>query len=367
MDSAHHGMSFDTTFRVMRVSRTTGMETARLDTIVTGGSITRNQDTALGEQASIDVHGDIDLGADLLRIWADLSYTDGTTESIPLGTFLPDGPKRQISGGEDITIPLTLYGRLRELDDDQFTQPVSIPAGGNPMDWIEQTITAAGLKVAAHESCVYRMGAAWTFGTGETRDKSKLDAINALLDLAGWSSAATDPYGQVLLTPYRDPSQRAPTWEFTQGPYARFQRAMTDERDWFDTANQVKVIYGTQEREITGIAQDTDPDSGFSIPSRGRIISKTYTYSDLPEGKSDAQLKSMAQAKAKELLATSQSVIHRVTFTHIYAPVTVGDVIHLDYPSGRVSGDFAVRTQKIRLEAGIPIECEARSFQRGTI
>ncbi|KFI65764.1 hypothetical protein BCUN_0259 [Bifidobacterium cuniculi] len=357
-------MPFDMRLRVMRVDRASGQETGQLATVVSGGSISRNQDTTVGEQATLELVGDTDLGADLLRIWADLAYSDGTGESIPLGTFLADGPKRQVTGGADVNIPLTLYGRLRELDDDQFTGPVSIAKGANPMDWIDKTIREAGLTVAAHDACAYRMGAAWTFGAGDTKDKSKLDAINALLDLAGWSAAATDPWGRVLLTPYRDPAQRAPSWEFVQGEGARFLRSMTDERDWFDTANQVRVIYATQAKEIIGIARD-ETAGEFSIPTRGRVISKTYTYTDVPDGKTDAQLKTMANQKAKELLATAQAVIHRVTLTHIYAPINVGDVIHLDYPSGGIEGDFAIRTQKIRLEAGLPVECEARSFQRG--
>lgn len=366
MDNTHHQMSFDTTYRIMRVNRKTGLETDTVHTALTGGSITRNQDTAITEQATLDIEGTALFGSDLLRIWADLDYADGTTESIPLGTFLPDGPKRQITGGETNRTPLNLYGRLRELDDDQFTQPVALATGANPMTWIESTCTAAGLEIAPHDECTYRMGAAWTFGIGDQKDKSKLDAINALLDLIGWQSARTDPYGRILLQPYTPPNERSPIWTFTEGPGARFLRDMTDERDWFDTANQVRVIYSHQDKEITGIATDNDPNSEFSTIRRGRTIGKTYTYNDIPEGKTDTQLTALANAKAQELLTTSQSVIHRITMTHIYAPITIGDLIHLDYPTGGISGDFAIRTQKIRLDAGLPIEAECRQFERTT-
>ena len=366
MDNTHHQMSFDTTYRIMRVNRATGLETDMVHTVLTGGSITRNQDTAITEQATLDIEGLALFGADLLRIWADLDYEDGTTESIPLGTFLPDGPKRQVTGGENTHTPLTLYGRLRELDDDQFTQPVALTAGTNPMTWIEATCTAAGLETAPHDECTYRMGATWTFGLGDQKDKSKLDAINELLDLIGWQSARTDPYGRVVLRPYEPPTSRSPIWNFQEGPGCRFLRDMTDERDWFDVANQVRVVYTSQQKEIIGVATDTDPDSEFSTIRRGRVIGKTYSYSDMPDGKTDAQLTALANEKAQELLATNRSVIHRVTMTHIYAPVTIGDLIHLDYPSGGVSGDFAIRTQKIRLDAGLPIEAECRQFERTT-
>ncbi len=69
------------------------------------------------------------------------------------------------------------------------------------MTWIESTCTAAGLEIAPHDECTYRMGAAWTFGIGDQKDKSKLDAINALLDLIGWQSARTDPTGESSCNP----------------------------------------------------------------------------------------------------------------------------------------------------------------------
>ena len=363
MDQTHHLMGFTTAIRVMRVDRATGMETGRAEGIRRGGSITRNQDTGIVETATLDVEGTADYGTGLLRIWADLDWDDGTRESIPLGTFLPDGPKREVDGGGD-RVPLTLYGRLRELADTQFPHPVSLQAGSDPMTFIEETIRESGLTLAAHEPGGWKLGSTWTFGTGDTRGDSKLSAINDLLALMGWNSARTDPMGNIVLAPYVQPKDRAPSWTFTEGKDARFLRAMTDETDWFDTKNQIIVVYANQDREIRGVAIDDDPASEFSTVSRGRVISDTAVYSDVPDDKTDAQLQALADAKAAELLATAQAVIRRVTFTHIYAPVGVGDVVRLDYPSGGVDGDYAIRTQKISLTAGLPVECEARSFQR---
>lgn len=366
MDVSHHRMRFAVSFRVMRVDRKSGAETERLQGMVDGGSIERNQDTTVTESGSIDYVGDISgFANDLLRIWADLTYEDDTSESIALGTFLADGPKREISGGDSTVTPLSLYGRLRELSDDQFAQPLSVPSGSNPLDVVEDIITNCGLELAAHNECPYRLGSTWTFGMDtDTTSGSKLDAINELLDLAGWNAARTDPMGRVVLTPYVNPSDRASSWEFVEGAGARFLRSMTDERDWFDVANQVKVIYGNQDAEYVGIAVDDDPDSEFSTVTRGRVIGRTETYSDIPDGAGAEEIQSMADAKAAELLATERSVIRRVTFTHIYAPITLGDVVRLSYPSGGVDGLFAVRTQTIGLKAGLPVECEARSFER---
>ena len=59
MDQLHHTMPFEVTYRVMRVSRVTGMETGRFDGILDGGTISRNQDTSTVESADLEYHGDI--------------------------------------------------------------------------------------------------------------------------------------------------------------------------------------------------------------------------------------------------------------------------------------------------------------------
>ena len=367
MDAEHWRQRFTVAYRVMQVSRVTGLETRQITTIVNGGTIERNQDTAVTESGSLEIIGnDTDFGHDLLRIYADLAYEDGSAESVCLGTFIPSGTKRSVTGSQADSTPLDLYGRLRELDADEFTAPVSLAAGKDPLPFIEETIRECGLEIAPHVASTYRLGSTWTFGMddSDSANGSKLAAVNDLLTLMDWNSARTDVYGRVVLAPYVPPKNRAPSWDFVEGAGARFLRTMEDERDWFDTKNQIVTVYSSEEIEIRGLAQDTDPRSMFSIPSRGYVISETYRYSDVPEGKTVAQLQVMADAKAHELLATAQAVIRRVTFTHIYAPIGLGDVVRLDYPSGGVEGDFAVRTQRITLGAGLPTECEARSFTR---
>ncbi|RSX53033.1 hypothetical protein [Bifidobacterium samirii] len=364
MDQSHHTMEYTTRIRVMRVDRLTGLETGVVQGIERGGSITRNQDTSIGETASLTIAGDLDLGTDLVRIWADLDYENGDTESIALGTFLPNAAKREIDGGAD-SQPLDLYGRLRELQDSGFPTPVTLAAGSDPMAFIEEQIRESGLGIAPHDECTWRMGDQWTFGMDDdTRSSSRLNAINTLLDLIGWQSARTDPMGSVVLQPYTRPADRAPAWTFREGGGARFLRSMTDERDWFDTKNEIIVIYTGQDRDIRGHALDDDPDSMFSTVSRGRTISDTVVYNDVPANMTDNELQRMADDKASELLATAQAVIRRITFTHLYAPISPGDVITIDYPSGQVNGDFSVRTQTISLTAGLPVECEAKSFSR---
>lgn len=359
MDQRHHAMRFDTEIRVMRVDRNTGNETGIVHGIVQGGSIERNQDTTVTEQATLDLEGSSLFGTDLLRIWADITYADQTSESIPLGTYLWSADKRQ-TNGPATTIPLTLYGRLRELADDQYANPISIPAGSDLVAEAEKIITGNGLTVLPHPNSDYRNGTTLTYGLTDDQTDNKLAIANDLLTIAGWTTCRTDPYGHVILQPYTDPSRRKPSWTFTEGPTCRWTKQTTDERETFDTANQIIAIYTSQEREIIGTAKDTDPNSPTSIPNRGRVISKKYRYDDIPENQTDQQLQQMANQKAAELLATNQHAIHRVTGTHIIAPITIGDTITLDLPTQHITGTYAIRTQTITLKPGLPTQTELR-------
>ena len=83
----------------------------------------------------------------------------------------------------------------------------------------------------------------------------------------------------------------------------------------------VKVTYYNTDKEYVSTAIDDDPASEFSTVSRGRRVAHAYEYSSIPdEVTTDEQGRKLASDKALELLRTEQSVIHRVTFTHVYAP-----------------------------------------------
>ena len=115
---------------------------------------------------------------------------------------------------------------------------------------------------------------------------------------------------------------------------------------------------------IVAEAWDTDPNSPLSTVSRGRAITKSYSYSDLPEGKTDAERRDYADRRAATLLKTAQSVIRRVTLTSAYTPTGINDTVNIDYPTCGVSGKFQIRTQRLSLLGGCPTEVECRQFRR---
>lgn len=361
-----------TRYRFAVVSRSTGLEIDPNVPVVHGGTITRNDDTRIKESAEVELADPYDFGPNFMRIFLDAEWSDGTTTEVPLGTFIPVVPSRSISGRVSKR-SVKLYGRLQELLDDSFSSPITIPSGTNAVEYAASVCRGVGLEVIADKSS-YTTTNVRMYGIGAEQNNSevgttKLDCVNDLLSLANFRAAETDEMGRVLLKKYVDPSDMPIAWTFEEGHNAKFECEFSEEYDYTSAANHVVVRYGSLGEDgtgkvVVGEAWDTDPNSALSTVSRGRTITTSYTYQDLPEGKTDAAMTAYANARARTLLATAQSIIKRETFAHAYAPVRINDAINIDFPTGDVAGRFQVRTQTLRLVGGCPIECEARIFRR---
>lgn len=351
---------FSSSYRFMRVSRATGNETERLRNIKAGGTIERNQDSSY-ETGSVDYTGTLDLGADLLRIYLDAEFPDGSSASEPLGTFLVSAPKLERNGAV-ATGTADLSGRLREIVDDEFDVPRTVSAGTNAVELGAALLREAGFDVVSDESG-YALSTEWVLGVGDELG-TRLKAVNALLDAAGFCSVSCDAMGRAVLRRYAEPQDRAPVMTLAEGAGARFEAAVTDELDKGRVANVVHADFSTSEESVRGTAIDDDPASEYSTVSRGWRLVATYSYDDLPEGDTAEQRQAAADSKAEELLRTQQSAVRRITLRHVYAPLSVGDAVDIRWPGAGIEGRFAVRKLVLTLVGGCPMNMEVRRYER---
>lgn len=349
---------FEASYRFMRVSRSTGYETGQLDGI-RGGTLQINRDTATFEGGTVATAALLDLGSDLVRGYLDAEWEDGSAESVCLGTWLASIPSRDVDGPLD-SCTAYLDGRLQELQDDSFSAPIVVDAGENIVSTARAIAEQAGLAVNATPSDAV-LGAAWAFGLesdGGEAGGSKLEAMNSLLALAGYSAAYTDPMGTVIMSPYVDPPRRQPVWIFEEGIAATFLAEAREERDSREVANVVLAIYESDGQTTVGEAVDDDPMSPYSTVSLGRRKVAKHSYRS-------AATQAEADAKADELLRTNQSTIRRVTLRHVRCPARVGDVVEVRWPSAGISGTYVVRTQTVEIgSAGCLTTSELRAFER---
>ena len=349
---------FTATYRFMRVSRATGYETEQIEGIKSG-TLQINQDTATFESATLGTAAYFDLGADFARGYLDAVWEDGTEESVCLGTWLVTIPGRSVDG---VTETCTAYldGRLQELQDDSFSAPVVVDAGENIVSTAQAIAEAAGLTVVSTPSAE-TLGTAWSFGLqaqGEEDGGSKLEAVNSLLQLAGYGSATTDELGRVIMQPYVEPEYRSPTWTFEEGVNATFLSKAEEERDSSEVANVVLAIYENDEQTTIGEAVDDDPMSPYSTANLGRRkVAKYFYYQTATQEAADKT--------ALTLLHTQQSTIRRVKLQHVHAPIRVGDVVSVKWPSANIDGSYVVRRQTIDIGSpGCLTESELRAFER---
>lgn len=344
--------SFTHTTRLVLVDRSTGREVGEVDGLLRGGRVSRNADSTAKESGRVTVAGSPSFGSRLVRLYADVKPADGAAVSVALGTFVPSVSSRGFDGAVSKT-PVELAGRLSELDGDAFDAPVTFAAGTPTVAAAASIAEEAGFRVVADPS-THVLASSRTYGVD---DGSKLQAVNDLLSLAGFSSAETDAMGNMVMRRYREPSERPTTWTFKEGTGSRLLADVTDELDVSEVPNVVHAVYSTPEATVVGVAVDDDPASPWSVPSRGYRKAKVYRYSD-------AATQAQADAKAASLLANSRGAVRRITFSHTYRPLAVGDVVALEYPSAEVSARVAIRTQDIDLGPGLVVECEGRAFVR---
>lgn len=348
---------FRSSYRFVRVSRTTGYELGQLD-YIGEGTLTVNRDTATYESARAETASSADVGSDLVRCYLDASWEDGTTESVCLGTWLLSIPERIVTDSSE-TCAAYLDGRLVELEEDGFSKGVNLPVGTNMVAYAKGIAEGAGLEVIASPSSA-TLGAPWAFGldSDEGEAGSKLDAINELLQMAGFGSATTDPYGRVVMAPNASTSTTEPAWTFEEGPSATFLREAKEERDSRDVCNVVQAVYESEGGTTVGEAVDTDPASPYSTVTLGRRKFKRYVYHG-------TATQAQANAKAAELLRTQQSTVRRVTLQHVWCGARVGDVVEVRWPSAGISGRYVIRTQDVELGSpGCLTTSELRLFER---
>lgn len=339
--------------RLALVDRVTGLETPCGDVLVRGGTLTRDDGTQCKESASVTVVGDFDPDPMLVRLYADFKQGEDT-QSVALGTFVASIDSDSYDGAAHM-LSVALDGRLTELAQDGFEAPFTVEAGTPAVAYAQSIAEQAGFAVVADPS-TFCLSQVRSYGLDE--DQSKLDVVNDLLDLAGFSAARCDPMGNLLMRRYVEPGERQVSATYSQGPGSTMHREVTDEADGSEVANVVLAVYSTQDATVVGTAVDDSPASRWSTVARGRRIVKRYRYTELVT-------QAEADAKAAELLATAQSVVRHVRQSVAFRPdVTIGDSVALDYPDAGVSGTFAVRSQSIALDGAMQVQTDFRAYVR---
>jgi hypothetical protein len=118
----------------------------------------------------------------------------------------------------------------------------------------------------------------------------------------------------------------------------------------------VEVVYSSDEVTYYSTVVNDDPNSPTSTINRGRKITHRDTNPSLI-GQPDQY---MVDEYAKQLLRDLSSVECKVSYTHAYCPVRLGDCVRLNHEkAGLVNVKAKVISQNIKCEPGCSVSEKA--------
>ena len=340
-----------------------GTETEQVDGI-RKATLQTNDSTETYETGDALCTGRLDLGSDLLRCRMRATFEDGTSEDVILGTYNVSVPSYDVHGSDGEAFAectATLDGRLIELQQDMFETPLVVPKGMNGWAYAGLIVRQRNITFAEGDAPVAQaVGTTMSFGMGVPTDDggTVLSAYNTIMtQTQGARAAKTDQYGRIqLLKPIDYDGE--PVWTFAEGQNATFLDEAEDELDASKVCNVVVAVFETEDATVVGTATDEDPASPWSIANYGRRKVAAYTFHN-------SATQAQADAKAKELLDGTRSIVHRVTIKHVWCGARTGDIVAVSWPSVGISGKFAIRRQTIEVGTGGCITTsELRRFER---
>lgn len=299
---------------------------------VTGVSVEHNSNRVIHGGGRLDVD-DVDQVADWLDLRVRVWYEVAGVDPWPVGTFLCSAPGEQ-HAATGRAWSVELLDKLAILDADGMQGTYSLPAGTVVTTAVRTLITDAGETALAVTDSAETLIAAMVWEAGTTR----LRIINDLLAGINYFALRTDLYGRYTATPYVPPGDRATVLDLTAGRIV--SEDWTRDQDLASVPNRVILVgRGSGDVEaLVAVAENTDPTSRLSIPSRGRVIAVTETG---VEASSQDVLDGLAARKLADLSAPSATRV----IAHAPVPVGLHDVVSHEGVRGAIQSwslDLAV-------------------------
>lgn len=253
---------------------------------------------------------------------------DGIDDPIPWGVYLPEVSEIEYHdehSAASCTVPL--MDKTLVLAQDQPTETYSLPAGTPIVETVIGIITGLGETRIVAEPSPLTLPVARSYPVDE--DTSWMRIINDLLSVANYRAVWCDRDGQYRLSPYRPAGPGdAPLWTFAYGPGALYMPRWSESEDWMSVPN--RVICTTQGDStaagLRSVATNNNPDSKYSVPRRGRIITRKEI------GVEAADQASLDGYTLRRLESLTTSVTN-ASVTTAPVPLWTGDRVDLVTPS----------------------------------
>ena len=313
---------YSATYYMTQVDPVTWRDIKRIE--ITGGSI-RREPSGLIESADIDVKNYNQDTEKWVRVYMNARQNYGG-ERVALFTGLDSTPDSDYLGNLQ-SVSVQCYSVLKPAETVYLDIGWYAPSGFDGAQIVKKllSVTPAPVVVDGKAPALQESIIAEADETHLTMAEKILDAINWRYRISG--------DGVITICP----KATEPIARFDLLTYDVIQEQVSIENDWYSCPNVFRAI----EDDMMAIAKDEDPNSPFSIPSRGREIWEQETNCDLAE---DETIAEYAQRRLKEEQARSISVSYERRFVPDIVPT---DIIDLYLPSQGVQGWHIVESQTI--------------------
>lgn len=210
---------------------------------------------------------------------------------------------------------LKFFDKTTLLAEDFLSTSMSFGVGKSAVAAVREVI--ASVRSPHHivdSSATIRTAMSWPVGT------TKLKVVNDLLKSIHYTPIRADGTGALVSHPIQ--SNPPVAHHFKPGPDCIAGPVTANEHDLFDIPNRVIGISTADgdKPPLTAARDNVDKESPWSIPSRGRVIARTFDNIDV-----DSQ--ATLNARVLELLYSSSQVTWKQTLHHLRVQLELNQTI----------------------------------------
>lgn len=330
------------TFEYYVVDPTTWKDARRLQNVKDSRIVRDSETDTLG---SLTINLNDEVGECYVRIYL-VAIQNGIKEKHPLGTYLVQTPSYGFDG-KVATYSLDAYTPLLELKENQPPLGYSILEGENIMErayrLVRENVRAPIIKTEKEDTLFYDFVA--------NTDDTWITFIKDLISNAKYE-IGLDELGRVIFLPTQSTASLQPKWTFDDSNSSILHPVVDMTRDFYGIPNAVEVIFSSNRAYEYAKVVNDDPNSPTSTVNRGREIVHRVVNPSLLVNPTKEQLEEYGRLTLKELSCLE----YKITYTHGYCPVQLGDCVRLNYErAGLKNVKAKVISQTIDCVPGCPV------------
>lgn len=330
------------TFEYYVVDPVTWKDMKRLQNVKDSRIVRDSETDTLG---SLTINLNDEVGECYIRIYL-ITIQNGIKEKHPLGTFLVQTPSYGFDG-KVVTYSLDAYTPLLELKENQPPLGYSILEGENIMErayrLVRENVRAPIIKTEKEDTLFYDFVA--------NTDDTWITFIKDLIANAKYE-LGLDELGRVIFMPTQPTASLQPKWTFDDSNSSILHPVVDMTRDFYGIPNAVEVVFSSNRAYEYAKVVNDDPNSPTSTVNRGREIVHRVVNPSLLVNPTKEQL----EAYGKQVLKELSCLEYKITYTHGYCPVQLGDCVRLNYERAGLKNIKAkVISQTINCTPGCPV------------